>query len=111
MVRAAKNAQVLAEVGLTGSYAEFTQRRFESRQNGRAMFTISLRHDSETRRYSLHASPGSGWVIVREQDRREIRKHYEDWHRVERALAAVRSEVLELEARGWQVAGDAAKAS
>ncbi len=84
---------------------------FGSGHNHRAMFTISLRHDAETRRFSLHSSPGSGWVIVREQDRREIRQHYEDWHRVERAMAALRSEVQELEARGWQVAGDEAKAS
>ena len=72
------------------------------------MFQLSLRHADHTRRYSIAAAGSSGWEVRLEEDHTLRRHdHYDDWHRVERALALFEREALELMAKGWQVsAGD-----
>jgi hypothetical protein len=69
------------------------------------MFSISLHHAEHVRRYAVHASQ-SGWEVTREQDRQLTRRHYEDWHRVERTVAVFKWEVSELTASGWQISGE-----
>jgi hypothetical protein len=68
------------------------------------MFSISLRQADHVRHYSISAADSSGWVVKLEQDREPAKvEHFDDWHRVERALAAVKLEVARLTARGWQI--------
>ena len=68
------------------------------------MFAISLKHDDHTRKYRVTAGQGSGWDLTLVEDLTPVRRvHYEDWHRVERALATLQLEVLELTAKGWSV--------
>ena len=68
------------------------------------MFFISLRHEQHTREYVLSASRPSGWELTLQEDLERTRRiHFEDWHRVERAVAVVKLEVEHLTARGWRV--------
>jgi hypothetical protein len=68
------------------------------------MFCIALRHDQHTREYAVSASQPSGWELTLQEDLQRTRSvHFEDWHRVERAVAVVRLEVEDLTARGWRV--------
>ena len=68
------------------------------------MFSIALRHDEHTREYAVSASQPSGWELTLEEDLHRVRRvHFDDWHRVERAVAVVSLEVLDLTARGWHV--------
>ena len=68
------------------------------------MFSIALRHDQHTREYDVSVCQSSGWELTLREDFERTRSvHFEDWHRVERAVAAVRLEVEDLTARGWQV--------
>jgi hypothetical protein len=68
------------------------------------MYSIALRHHDHTRQYQISPAQRSGWELTLQEDRRYTRQvHYEDWHRVERALAAVRHEVDRLTESGWQV--------
>jgi len=68
------------------------------------MFSIALRHDHHTREYAISASQPSGWELTLQEDfERTRRVHFEDWHRVERAVAVVKLEVEDLTARGWRV--------
>jgi hypothetical protein len=68
------------------------------------MFCIALRQDDHTREYAISASQPSGWELTLQEDLQRTRSvHFEDWHRVERAVAVVRLEVEDLTARGWRV--------
>ena len=68
------------------------------------MFSIALRHEEHTRQYAVSASQPSGWELTLQEDLKRTRRvHFEDWHRVERAVAVVRREVEDLTARGWRV--------
>jgi hypothetical protein len=68
------------------------------------MFSIALRNDQHTREYAVSASERSGWELTLEEDFEPTRRvHFEDWHRVERAVAVVKLEVLDLTSRGWRV--------
>jgi hypothetical protein len=72
------------------------------------MFAIALRRERHTREYVVSASDRSGWELTMQEDLHRTRHvHYEDWHRVELALAVVQHEVRELIARGWRVEGEA----
>ena len=66
------------------------------------MYERIFRHDTQTRRFSITSTAGSGWDIRDEQDgatRRGAR--YLDWHRVERAKRAFAREAAELQSHGW----------
>jgi hypothetical protein len=50
------------------------------------------------------ATQPSGWQLTLFEDQQPTRQvHYEDWHRVERALATLQLEVLALTEKGWHV--------
>ena len=68
------------------------------------MFSIALRHDQHTREYAVSPSQTSGWELTLQEDLEHTRRvHFEDWHRLERAVAVVRLEVRDLTERGWRV--------
>jgi tRNA A37 N6-isopentenylltransferase MiaA len=68
------------------------------------MFSIALRHEQHTRQYAVSASQPSGWELTLQEDLERVKRvHFEDWHRVERAVAVVRLEIEELTSRGWHV--------
>ena len=52
------------------------------------MFDKRLRHAEHIRHYSITSSEESGWEVRLEEDD-TLRRHtyYQDWHRVERAMA------------------------
>jgi hypothetical protein len=71
------------------------------------MYQLSLRCADRVRRYSIHQAGPAGWEVKFEEDRNLRRRDiYQDWHRVERALALFEHEVSELTAQGWRVATD-----
>src|SRR4029077_2984816 len=71
------------------------------------MFSISLRNADHIRHSSSGAHESSGWEVNLEEDSELTRRvFYQDWHRVERALASFKHEVSDLTVRGWQIAGD-----
>jgi len=68
------------------------------------MFSIALRHDEHTRKYRVAASQSSGWELTLTEDAKPTRSiHYDDWHRVERALLTWQLEIEELTEKGWKV--------
>ncbi len=69
------------------------------------MFSTTLTFDGHWRRFAVQALTASGWEIRVEQDSTIVRRaHYTDWHRLERAVEAIRREMRELQSRGWQIA-------
>jgi len=68
------------------------------------MYSIALRHDAHTRSYRVTPGQLSGWELTLTEDLQPTRRvHFEDWHRVERALQSLQLEVLQLTAKGWRV--------
>lgn len=50
------------------------------------MLTREFIHDGRTTRFTV-TRDASGWDVMEEHDNRLVRRrHYSDWHRVERAL-------------------------
>jgi hypothetical protein len=69
------------------------------------MFSVRLRRANQVRDYKIRDAGSDGWEVRLEEDRTVRRlERYQDWHRVERALALFEREVNELTASGWQVA-------
>lgn len=74
-------------------------------QNFGAMFELRLCRADHVRKYSIVAVAPSGWEVRCQEDQTTCRlDHYEDWHRVERALNAFKLEATRLSESGWQVA-------
>jgi len=68
------------------------------------MFSIALRQNAHTRKYRVTPAAESGWELTMTEDLKPTKHvHFEDWHRVERAVAALQLEVLELTANGWRI--------
>ena len=68
------------------------------------MFSIALRHEEHTRKYRVTMSQLHGWELTLTEDLKPTRTvHYDDWHRVERALATLQLEILDLREKGWRV--------
>jgi len=68
---------------------------------------MSLRRENVTRRYSISTAGVLGWEVrMEENDTLRRLDHYDDWHRVERALKLFEREASELAARGWQVSAE-----
>jgi hypothetical protein len=68
------------------------------------MFAIALRQAAHTRKYRVHPSHESGWELTLTEDLKPTRHvHFDDWHRVERALAVLQLEIRELTTNGWRV--------
>lgn len=69
------------------------------------MFDKRLRHQEHVRHYSITTAQDWGWEVRLEEDNTLRRLDcYQDWHRVERALALFEREVDELTSRGWTIA-------
>jgi len=69
------------------------------------MFSVRLRRANQVRDYRIRDAGADGWEVRLEEDRTVRRlERYQDWHRVERALAMFEREVSDLRARGWQIA-------
>jgi hypothetical protein len=67
------------------------------------MLDISLRQDEHVKHYSIAPAKPSGWDVRVEEDRTLRRlDHYDDWHRVERSMTAIRLEVQSLTEKGWK---------
>jgi hypothetical protein len=74
------------------------------------IFDLSLRRADHIRRYFVRAVVPSGWEVRFEEDSELRRRNiYQDWHRVERALALFEREVVELMATGWRIATDVSR--
>ena len=68
------------------------------------MLSIRLQRADHVRQYSIRPARGAGWEVSLEEDRAVTRQvRYDDWHRVERALATLRREVADLTEQGWTV--------
>ena len=68
------------------------------------MFSIRLHRAEHVRQYSVQSSRDAGWEVSLREDRALTRSvRYDDWHRVERALAVLRREVADLRAQGWEI--------
>lgn len=68
------------------------------------MFDKRLRHAQHVRHYSITSAEEWGWEVrLQEDDTLRRYDHYQDWHRVERAMAAFEREVDDLTSRGWQI--------
>lgn len=68
-----------------------------------AMFDLSVRRAEHIRHYVIRTADPSGWEVRFEEDRTLRRRvYYEDWHRVERALALFERELDELRGEGWK---------
>jgi hypothetical protein len=67
------------------------------------MFVLELRRDTETRSFSVRDVGLKGWRLSEEANRRPVRTVlYNDWHRVERAIALIRFRAAALEKEGWK---------
>ena len=72
------------------------------------MFSIALQHEQHTRKYRVMPSQRSGWELTLTEDTTPTRQvHYDDWHRVERALVTVQLEIEKLTEKGWRVVAQA----
>ena len=64
-------------------------------------FDKSLRLLEKTLRYSI-AATDTGWEVREERNSEIVRKvHYQDWHRVERAIRTMTIELKDLQRQGW----------
>jgi hypothetical protein len=67
------------------------------------MFTRHLARGEQTRQYSIFDAL-EGWTLEKRENARTVRLvRFEDWHHVERAIAAIKDEVAELERDGWML--------
>jgi methionine synthase II (cobalamin-independent) len=67
------------------------------------MFSKTLMQAGHTRSFEVQAREADGWEVSVKEDTRIVRHiQYSDWHRVERALSAIRREVAALEDQGWR---------
>jgi hypothetical protein len=65
-------------------------------------FVKNLRHQAETRRYTIATIDG-GWEVREERDSQLVKKvRYSDWHRVERARRTIVHELDVLRSEGWK---------
>ena len=67
------------------------------------MFSKTLTHAGHIRSFEVLAREANGWELSVKEDTRLVRRtQYSDWHRVERAISAIRREVAALEDQGWR---------
>jgi hypothetical protein len=76
------------------------------------MFSRQLIHAGRTRSFVVSSLQSDGWEVRVEEDGRLLRGvRYTDWHRVERALAALEREMDVLKDHGWTTSTDTASAA
>jgi hypothetical protein len=67
------------------------------------MYQSSFRHDRQTRQFTVRYTEHAGWEVVDAADARIVRRAvYQDWHRVERAMAMIKAEEDLLRRAGWR---------
>jgi hypothetical protein len=65
------------------------------------MYARLLRNAEHVRRFTIR-NTGCVWEVVDQQDARVLKRaHYDDWHRVERAMWAFSLEAAHLHETGW----------
>ena len=75
------------------------------------MYSKTLTHGGHTRQFEIRDAGVAGWEVREQQDDRTVRQVlYTDWHRVERAVTRLESEIASLEREGWTVRDDEAAA-
>ncbi|MGH9349661.1 MAG: hypothetical protein ACRD26_20605 [Vicinamibacterales bacterium] len=66
------------------------------------MYARLLRKAAHVRRFTIRATGTSGWEVLDEQDAKVVKSVlYDDWHRVERAMATFAAEASMLREAGW----------
>lgn len=66
------------------------------------MFAKELHQAGHVRKLSITKLGEAGWQVSDVQDERVLRQvHYNDWHRVERAVQMFNILTEDLESRGW----------
>jgi hypothetical protein len=71
------------------------------------MFDVNVVFANRLRHYSVARTNAAGWEVKLEENHAvRWKENYQDWHRVERALALFEREVNELMASGWRIASD-----
>ena len=66
------------------------------------MYTRLLRKSAHTKKFTISRDPQSGWKVSEEEDSRLILAvRYQDWQRVERAIAAFAKKAQALRQHGW----------
>lgn len=71
------------------------------------MFMLQLSRGEQTRQYVVRDRI-EGWELEERENWRTIRSvRYQDWHRVERAIAVIRFEAESLERDGWILKSEA----
>jgi len=69
------------------------------------VFSRRLRLGEHFRLFTVDMDPRVGWRVVDEEDAASIRQRtFDDWHRVERAIARFAFEASRLLREGWQEA-------
>jgi hypothetical protein len=72
------------------------------------MFSTRLTCAGRTRSFIVRSLQADGWEMTIEEDSRLLRRvRYTDWHRVERALAAIDRDIRALTELGWRVTSEA----
>jgi hypothetical protein len=68
------------------------------------IFFVQLTRGLSTRQLVLSRAAGGGWEFRDEMNDHPVQTaRYEDWHRVERALALINRTVERLQAEGWML--------
>jgi len=65
------------------------------------LLVATLLRADHSRSFQIHVGSSAGWDVTEERDQRVIRRHYGDWHRVERARAIFARAISELREEGW----------
>ena len=68
-----------------------------------SMYQSSFKYDHQTRQFTIRYSERFGWEVVDAADARVLRRAvYQDWHRVERAMAMIKYQEELLRRAGWR---------
>lgn len=66
------------------------------------MYRCELRREGHTCRFLISESTGDGWHVREERDSELLsQRHYDDWHRVERARMVFAAFAAQLRDAGW----------
>lgn len=69
------------------------------------VFIKTLVREHHVRSFQVQPVPAVGWEASEREDHRVVqRRHFTDWHRVERILLRFTHQVAELRSQGWQEA-------
>jgi hypothetical protein len=69
-----------------------------------SLLAATLLYADGVRSYEVRRA-SDGWESTERQDQGLVRRrHYSDWHRVERTLKRFSNQIAELRAQGWRVA-------